>query len=91
MGGRTAVDLIDEFLLGLAEGRTEGAESWRRAVDIVSAEAPDIAAEPRIRTDADTALPDGRHPIFWAGYILVEPGTAADDAAPGGAPPQVVR
>jgi hypothetical protein len=96
MAGQTSVDLIDEFLLDQVDGSSGGAGSWQRAVDIVSAEAPDLAAEPRIRADPDAVPADSRHPLFWAGYILLEPGTAADGAGPAAdgqrpAAPQVAR
>ncbi|MFM8284572.1 MAG: tetratricopeptide repeat protein [Planctomycetaceae bacterium] len=90
MAGRASVDLIGEFLIGLDESDREdaaelsppGAASWRRAVEIVGAEAPDLAAEPRIRPDPDSRLVDARHPLFWAGYMVIEPGSASKPRGP---------
>ena len=55
------------------------AESWRRAVDVVTAEPIDLAREPRIKPVAKAPLEDAKHPFFWAGYMLVDcrPGIAA--------------
>jgi hypothetical protein len=58
------------------------AEAWQRAVDVVIAEPPDAAREPRIR-EADAApLTAPLHPIFWSGYMLVDGGTTPPPEAP---------
>lgn len=86
MGGKSMLDLVQEFMADLdtppAEGQAAAvpAESWRRAVDIVTAEQPDIAQEPRVKQTPGAVLPDARHPLFWAGYMIVDCG--ADEAAP---------
>ena len=58
------------------------AASWRRAVDLVSAEEPDPALEGRIRVAGQTVLTDMRHPLFWAGYMLVDGGTSVPVEGP---------
>jgi tetratricopeptide (TPR) repeat protein len=81
MGGKTALDLVQEFVGDLDAPIDEGrpapapAESWRRAVDVVTAEQPDISQEPRVKQSAGATLPDARHPFFWAGYIMIDCGT----------------
>jgi len=92
MGGKACTDLMTEFLRGAlgAAGRP-AADAWQRAVDVVIAEPPDAAREPRIR-DADAApLTAPAHPLFWSGYMLVDcgatgPEAAAPPAAAAGAP-----
>lgn len=89
MGGQTTVHLMEEFVSDLHHGRHAGgsgsaAESWHRAVDIVAAEEPDIEREPRLAQSPDAVLTESRHPLFWAGAILVDCGSG-DRAAP--APP----
>ncbi|NBT14578.1 MAG: CHAT domain-containing protein, partial [Planctomycetia bacterium] len=79
VGGEMSVDLVEEFLRDLAagdaeEGDASPAECWQRAVDVVAAEEPDIAREPRLKQSADAVLADGTHPFLWAGYLLVDSG-----------------
>jgi hypothetical protein len=83
MGGKACGDLVTEFLRAAVGGPAEpAAEAWQRAVDVVIAEPPDAAREPRIR-EADAApLTAPLHPIFWSGYMLVDCG-----AAPAAPPP----
>ena len=86
MGGKTALDLVQEFVADLEAPVAEGqpaplpAESWHRAVDVVTAEQPDIPQEPRVKQSPGAVLSDARHPFFWAGYMLIDRGTA--EAAP---------
>ena len=82
-GGHVATDLVTEFMRDLAAPAAGAepvpAESWRRAVDVVTAEPIDLAREPRIKPVAKAPLEDAKHPFFWAGYMLVDcrPGIAA--------------
>lgn len=95
MGGRSTVHLMEEFVGDLCHGHAVGAgaatESWHRAVDIVSAEEPDIDGEPRLTQSPEAVLTDSRHPLFWAGCLLVDCGNGnrVDPAppGPGGRPP----
>ena len=101
MGGKVAVDLVEEFLRDVAtasgdEANATGpraAESWHRAVDLVTAEQPDLDREPRIKQSAAKALaknvlPDAKHPFFWAGYVLIDCGSGRyPDAPPPGKAP----
>ena len=79
------VHLIEEFVADQQRNAAGPAvESWRRAVDIVAAEEPDIDREPRLAQSPEAVLTDSRHPLFWAGCLLVDcgGGTRADPALP---------
>lgn len=87
MGGRSTVHLMEEFVADHrhhdASGRRSAVESWHRAVDLVAAEEPDIEREPRLTQSPEAVLPDSRHPLFWAGCMLVDCGTGdRPDPAP---------
>lgn len=91
MGGLTDAQLVEEFVRDVERSRgptgmTSAAASWHRAVEIVAAEEPDIAREPRLAQSADAAILDGRHPLFWSGYLLVDCGPG-DRPDPAPAPP----
>jgi len=86
-GGESSIDLVEEFLRdqvgqGQDAAETPAAESWRRAVDIVTAEQPDLAREPRIRHSPKAILEDTRHPFFWAGYLLADCGAGSFSVEP---------
>jgi tetratricopeptide (TPR) repeat protein len=73
VGGRTTIDLVEEFLRDVAAGHPPS-ESWRRAVEVVRREPPDPSGEPRLKQVGDAFLTDASHPFFWAGPMLVECG-----------------
>jgi len=81
VGGKSADDLLIEFLRDADGQSTSPAASWRRAVDVVVAEEPDPAHEGKIRSTGQTVLADMRHPLFWAGYMLVDGGTTPPPAS----------
>jgi tetratricopeptide (TPR) repeat protein len=87
MGGRSTVHLMEEFVADYRHraGAGAAADSWHRAVDIVSAEEPDIDREPRLTQSPGAVLTDSRHPLFWAGCMLVDCGNGdrSDPAPPG--------
>jgi tetratricopeptide (TPR) repeat protein len=92
MGGLSGVHLVEEFVRDATLARDTGgpsasADAWHRAVDIVAAEEPDIAREPRLSQAADAVLSDGRHPLFWSGYMLIDCGTGDRPDAPVAAAP----
>jgi len=105
MGGKVAVDLVEEFLRDVATAASDeanaagprAAESWHRAVNLVTAEQPDPAREPRIKQSAakgsaKNVLLDAKHPFFWAGYVLIDCGNGRySDAQPQGAAPPVAQ
>lgn len=87
MGGRSTVHLIEEFVADhqhrLSSGSGSAAESWHRAIDIVMAEEPDIEQEPRLLQSPEAVLLDSRHPLFWAGAMLIDCGSGnRPDPAP---------
>ena len=94
MGGKTSIDLVEEFLRDRtgADGEAEpppAAESWQRAVEMATAEQPDVDREPRLKQSPQAVLTDARHPFLWAGYLLVDCGVGRyDDPPPAGPAPQ---
>jgi tetratricopeptide (TPR) repeat protein len=97
MGGKLGVDLVEEFLRDLAiepeaddaaPARSRAAASWQRAIDVVMAEEPDVAREPRVKQSPAAALADAKHPFFWAGYTLIDCGSGRyEEPAVAPAPP----
>ena len=86
VGGRVCTDLVGEFLRDMVaaapgDGRRSAAASWRRAVDLVTAEIPDPLREPRITSQPNAVLDDATLPFFWAGYVPIDCGTPAAEAA----------
>lgn len=73
-GGQSAVDLVREFVQELPH--SEPADAWQRAVMVVAESPLNLDAEPRIKKSPGDQPPRGNHPFFWAGYMLVDPGTA---------------
>lgn len=97
-GGKSSVDLVEEFIRDVADAEQENAadadgrplpaaaESWRRAVDLITTEQPDLSREPRVKQSSGAVLTDARHPFFWAGYAVVDCG-AGRYADPAPVPP----
>jgi tetratricopeptide (TPR) repeat protein len=78
VGGRTTADLMTEFLRDATTVPADtppppASASWQRAIDVVTAEAPDPELEPRLK-QGQAVLEDARHPFFWAGYLLIDTG-----------------
>lgn len=91
MGGKACGDLVTEFVRGaVGPAAMPAAQAWQRAVDVVIAEPPDAAREPRIREADASPLAAPLHPIFWSGYMLVDCGATAPpaDVPPAPAPQQ---
>jgi tetratricopeptide (TPR) repeat protein len=90
VGGKVSVDLVEEFLRdqrgdGAADPAADFAtpsESWRRAVELVAAEPPDLSRERRVKPSPKSPITDARHPFFWAGYLLVDCGPGIYPDAP---------
>ncbi len=79
-GGQTSFDLVREFCQELP--RTSPADAWQRSVFLAAGARLDPEAEPRVRASANDKMPKTNHPFFWAGYMLVDPGTVAKKAEP---------
>jgi pyruvate/2-oxoglutarate dehydrogenase complex dihydrolipoamide acyltransferase (E2) component len=96
MGGKTGIDLVEEFLRDrtVSEDETESppaAESWQRAVEMATAEQPDVSREPRLKQSPQAVLADARHPFLWSGYMLIDCGTGRYDDPPPPGPLQPVK
>ncbi len=91
-GGHTSASLVQEFLREITgPDAVSAAEAWQRAVEVVIPEQPDPGREPRIKQAADTILEDSRHPLLWAGPMLIDCGRGVFDAAdPQPGPPPAV-
>jgi hypothetical protein len=87
-GGGVSGELVREFLQETTgPGGIPAAEAWQRAVEIVTPERPDLEREPRLKPAAGADLADARHPLFWAGFMLIDLGGGvseqrADDRVP---------
>jgi tetratricopeptide (TPR) repeat protein len=94
MGGKTSVDLVEEFLRDREIAETGGppaAESWQRAVEMAIAEQPDVGREPRLKQSPQGVLPDARHPLLWSGYLFVDCGEGRYEEPPPQGPVQADR
>ncbi len=79
-GGQTSFDLVREFAQELP--RTSPADAWQRAVMLVTDSRLNLEAEPRIKHATTDETPKASHPFFWAGYMLVDCGTAPEKLEP---------
>ncbi len=79
-GGQTSFDLVREFIQEMPH--TSPADAWQRAVMLTAGSRLNLEAEPRIKKAATEENPKAAHPFFWAGYMLVDCGTAAEQAEP---------
>lgn len=81
-GGQSAFDLVREFAQELPHATP--AEAWQRAVLLEAVTQLNPETEPRMKRSATEEPPEANHPFFWAGYMLVDSGTAPykQEAAP---------
>lgn len=77
-GGQTSYDLAREFVQELPH--TSAADAWQRSVELVSRRQLDPGLEPRFRADGKHDSPSAENPFFWAGYLLVDTGSAPRSA-----------
>jgi len=94
MGGKTSVDLVEEFLRDreiVGADAPPPSESWQRAVEMAIAEQPDVGREPRLKQSPQAVLTDARHPLLWAGYLLVDCGAGRYADPNAGGPGQQER
>jgi CHAT domain-containing protein len=86
-GGQTSFDLVREFTQELT--RTSPADAWQRAVLLTISSRLNLEAEPRLKRAVADETPTAGHPFFWAGYMLVDCGTAPEQPEPKGEEPVV--
>lgn len=79
-GGQTSFDLVREFTQELPQ--TSPADAWQRAVLLTVNSRLNLDAEPRIKRSPTEETPMASHPFFWAGYMLVDCGTAPEQPGP---------
>jgi len=72
-GGRTAFDLVREFMQELPY--VSASKSWQRAVALSMHSPIALDEEPRIKLDSSDSPPEAKHPFFWAAYMIVDTGT----------------
>jgi CHAT domain-containing protein len=75
-GGQTSFDLVREFTQELPN--TSPADAWQRAVLLAVDSRLNVEAEPRIKRGPSDDPPKANNPFFWAGFMLVDCGTAAE-------------
>lgn len=78
-GGQSSVDLVREFVQELPH--ETAADAWQRAVVLVSETPLDPTFEPRLKIASRDEAPNGNHPFFWAGYMLVDTGALPQELA----------
>jgi hypothetical protein len=73
-GGQTSYDLVREFAQELPH--VSPSEAWQRAI-LLCIESPlNLDAEPRLSRTPGDEPPKASHPLFWAGYMLIDSGEA---------------
>ncbi|MDR0326766.1 MAG: CHAT domain-containing protein, partial [Planctomycetaceae bacterium] len=76
-GGRASYDLVEQFLLQLAE--KPAPEAWREAIMEVGSHPINVDEEPRVRSDPKVDVPIANHPFFWGAFILIDRGEKAEN------------
>ena len=76
-GGRVSYDLVEQFLLQLAE--RPAAEAWRQAILEVGSNPINLDEEPRVRADPNREEPPiANHPFFWGAFMLIDRGESGE-------------
>ena len=71
-GGRVSYDLVEQFLVQLAEQPAPIA--WRQAIMEVGSNPINLDEEPRVRKDPNVETPIANHPFFWGAFMLIDRG-----------------
>ncbi len=87
VGGQSTLDLVREFAQELPF--TAAAEAWQRSVQLLQEAPIDPAAEMRVKSGPKPAELFGKHPFFWAGYMVVDSGWRPDAPDDGEGAPDV--
>jgi hypothetical protein len=70
-GGRSNTSFVQEFAQELPH--TTPADAFQRAVLVTAGARLQLDREPRVKQSRQ-AEPTANHPLFWAGFLLVDPG-----------------
>ncbi|MCH2113879.1 MAG: CHAT domain-containing protein [Pirellulales bacterium] len=70
VGGRSTVEIVREFLQELPH--MTAADAWQRSVQLAREMPVEAATERRVKAGKNDALITASHPIFWAGYLLLD-------------------
>jgi CHAT domain-containing protein len=73
-GGSTTYKLMREFAQELPH--VPAAQAWRRSVALAKDQSIDWELEPRVKRFETDDFPRADHPMFWAGYMLIDTGLA---------------
>ncbi len=73
LGGQSAFDLVREYAQELPY--VSPSNAWRRSVLLNSHSQIAPSLEPRLRLNGTGDSIPASHPVFWAGYLLVDSGT----------------
>jgi hypothetical protein len=90
VGGQSTLDIVREFVQELPH--TAAAAAWQRAVGLMMTTPIDPAIELRVAEGKQPTEITGKHPFFWAGYLVVDSGWRPEpvgEAAPGAAQPNM--
>ncbi len=71
-GGESSYQLIRNFAQELPFA--SAADAWQRSVQLLCETPLDLTAEPRVKAAPGAAAMTGKHPFFWAGYMLCDTG-----------------
>ena len=74
VAGQSTYDLVREYVQELPY--MSAAEAWQRSVQVTRRNPIDPALEPRIKSTAERVDMTAAHPFFWAGFALVDMGSA---------------
>jgi tetratricopeptide (TPR) repeat protein len=83
VGGQSTLDIVREFAQELPH--TAAAAAWQRSVGLIREQPIDPATELRVSEGKAAQEITGKHPFFWAGYLLVDSGWHPEDAGEAGA------
>lgn len=78
MGGRTCQDLLREFAQEIPN--TSAADAWQRSLSLAWESPLNPDQEPRLKREGKGEFPTAKHPIFWAGYMILDVAKAPDNA-----------
>jgi hypothetical protein len=91
-GGQASYALVREF--AVESPFTSAAAAWQRSVQLVRAAPLDAPLEPRVQNSEKLEGLTTSHPVFWAGYLLLDtaavPPGMTKDAVAAPAPPAAV-